>query len=74
MLCGRCVYCGFEVKGSNYNEVKSRLKEHLLGAHRDMLVNRVEELRKRGSGIPGGSLRGFAGYIASLMIKDCRNG
>ena len=70
-FCGYCPYCGFEVVGGDYEVVKRGLREHLLGDHRDIVVDRAERLRREGKGLPGGSLKGLAGYMASMLVREC---
>ncbi len=71
MYCGRCPYCGARIVEVDYEEAKKRLREHLLVAHRDRVEEVAEKLRREGKGLPGGSLRGLAGYLASLAISEC---
>ena len=71
MYCGRCPYCGTRVVEADYGEAKKRLREHLLAVHRDRLEEQAEKLKKEGKGLPGGGLRGLAGFIASLVIAEC---
>ena len=71
MYCGRCPYCSLEVRGEGYREAKRRLKEHLLVVHREKLEEQIERLIREGSGVPGGGLEGFAGFIASLVVGEC---
>ena len=71
MWCGRCPYCGMEIVEVDYEEAKRRLREHLLTTHMDRLREQAEKLQREGRGLPGGSLRGLAGYLASLLIQEC---
>lgn len=56
---------------AGYEEAKKRLREHLLVVHRDRLEEQAERLKKEGKGLPGGGLRGLAGYIASMSVDEC---
>ena len=69
MCRGKCPYCGVEVAGAGYEEVKKALREHILAVHRDVLEQLAEKQRRRGRGLPGRSLRGLAGYLASLAVE-----
>jgi len=71
LYCGRCHYCGHEVVEASYEEAKRALREHLLQAHRDRLVEQAERLQGQGKGLPGGGLRGLAGFIAALLVREC---
>ncbi len=71
LYCGRCPYCGMEVVEAGYEEAKKRLREHLLTAHMDRLREQAEKLEREGQGIPGGGLKGLAGYIASQAVREC---
>ena len=71
MYCGRCPYCGLGIVETDYGEARRKLREHILAAHRERLEEQAERLRMEGKGLPGGSLRGLAGYIASTVIHEC---
>ncbi len=71
IYCGRCPYCGHEVAAATREEAKKLLREHLLQAHRDMVEEEARSLRERGKKLPGGSLRGLAGFTAAYLVKEC---
>ena len=71
MYCGRCPFCGLRIVEADYGEARRKLREHILAAHRERLEEQAERPRKEGKGLPEGSLRGLAGYIASMNIIEC---
>jgi len=71
LYCGRCPYCGHEVVAATRREAKRLLRSHLLHAHRDRLEEQARRLTGQGKKLPGGSLRGLAGYTAASLIKEC---
>ncbi len=71
LYCGRCPYCGHEVVAATREEAKKLLRKHLLHAHMDRLEEQARSLRGQGKKLPGGSLRGLAGFTAAYLVKEC---
>ena len=72
MYCAYCPHCGWSTIEPDYEEAKKKLREHLLTVHRDKLQELVENLKRKGRGIPRGSLKGLAGYLAAVgLVHEC---
>ena len=71
LYCGRCPYCGYEVVAVRREEAKRLLREHLLYMHREQLDEEARRLRERGKKLPGGGIRGLAGFTAAYLVEEC---
>ncbi len=63
-----CPYCGFVVAG-NKKYVEKEMKKHLLNNHTGRLEEIAEKMLANGKSVPGGNIRGLAGWITSYIIR-----